>query len=90
MDTTMKMPLKPSTATSNLMIGVTAAASATVYFFNGYVDPSLAGPLAIGIVAGAAIGSRIMPHLPARTIRLIFIPVIGLMALQMILKGLGL
>lgn len=85
----MKMPLKASTATSNLMIGVTAAASATVYFFNGYVNPSLAGPLAIRIVAGAALGSKIMPKLPAKTIRLIFIPVILIMALQMLLKGLG-
>lgn len=89
MDSMMKMPLKASTATSNLMIGVTAAASATVYFFNGYVNPSLAGPLAIGIVAGAALGSKIMPKLPAKTIRLIFIPVILIMALQMLLKGLG-
>lgn len=90
MDGMMKMPIKASTATSNLMIGVTAAASATVYFFNGYVNPAVAGPLALGVVAGAAIGSRIMPHLPARTIRLIFIPVIGIMAIQMLLKGLGL
>ena len=58
-------------------------------FFNGYVNPSLAGPLAIGIVAGAALGSKIMPKLPAKTIRLIFIPVILIMALQMLLKGLG-
>ena len=88
MDSMMKMPLKASTATSNLMIGVTAAASATVYFFNGYVNPTLAGPLAIGIVAGAALGSKIMPKLPAKTIRIIFIPVILLMAVQMLLKGL--
>ncbi|GBG97493.1 sulfite exporter TauE/SafE family protein [Lactococcus termiticola] len=90
MDGMMKMPLKASTATSNLMIGVTAAASATVYFFNGYVNPAVAGPLALGIVAGAAIGSRIMPYLPAKTIRIIFIPVIGLMAIQMLVKGLDL
>ncbi|AYG01347.1 MULTISPECIES: sulfite exporter TauE/SafE family protein [Lactococcus] len=89
MDSMMKMPIKASTATSNLMIGVTAAASATVYFFNGYVNPTLAGPLAIGIVAGAALGSKIMPKLPAKTIRIIFIPVILLMAIQMLLKGIG-
>jgi len=89
MDGMMKMPLKPSTATSNLMIGVTAAASATVYFFNGLVNPAIAGPLAIGIVGGAALGSKIMPRLPAKTIRLIFIPVILIMAVQMLLRGIG-
>lgn len=90
MDSMMKMPLKASTATSNLMIGVTAASSATVYFFNGYVNPTLAGPIAIGIVVGAALGSKIMPLLPAKTLRLFFIPVILVMAIQMLLKGIGL
>lgn len=89
MDSMMKMPLKASTATSNLMIGVTAAASATVYFFNGYVNPAIAAPVALGIVGGAAIGSKVMPHLPARTIRMIFIPIVAIMAIDMILKGIG-
>ncbi len=39
MDTVMQMPLKPSSATSNFMMGVTAAASALIYFFNGTIQP---------------------------------------------------
>jgi uncharacterized membrane protein YfcA len=35
MDTIMKLPLKVSTTTSNFMIGVTAAASAGIYFARG-------------------------------------------------------
>lgn len=89
MDTIMHMPLKPSSATSNLMMGVTAAASATVYFFNGSVLPQIAVPLALGILVGAVIGSRIMQVLPARVIRMIFVPVIFYVGLQMILKGFG-
>ena len=89
MDTIMKMPLKPSTATSNLMMGVTAAASATVYFFNGAIQPQIAAPLAMGILVGATIGSRIMQYLPTKVLRWIFIPVIGYMGLQMLLKGIG-
>ena len=76
MDTIMKMPLKPSSATSNLMMGVTAAASATVYFFNGSIRPEIAAPLAIGILVGALIGSRIMKHLRAHVLRMIFIPIL--------------
>ncbi|GAT18012.1 hypothetical protein C5L25_001406 [Secundilactobacillus silagei JCM 19001] len=87
MDTFMKMPLKPSSATSNLMMGVTAAASATVYFFNGSILPNIAVPLALGILVGAVIGSRIMQVLPARVIRMIFIPVILFIGLQMLYKG---
>lgn len=63
MDGAMKMPLKPSSATSNLMMGVTAAASATVYFFNGSIRPDLAVPLALGILGGSTIGTRIMQGL---------------------------
>ncbi|GEO75277.1 UPF0721 transmembrane protein [Levilactobacillus namurensis] len=89
MDTFMKMPLKPSSSTSNLMMGVTAAASATVYFFNGSILPGIAVPMALGILIGAVIGSRIMQVLPARWIRIVFIPVLLYIGLQMVFKGLG-
>jgi len=89
LDTFMKMPLKPSSSTSNLMMGVTAAASATVYFFNGAILPNIAVPMALGILLGAVIGSRIMQILPARWIRIAFIPIILYIGLQMLFKGLG-
>ncbi len=89
MDTFMKMPLKPSSSTSNLMMGVTAAASATVYFFNGSILPGIAVPMALGILVGAVIGSRVMQVLPARWIRIVFIPVLLYIGLQMVFKGLG-
>lgn len=89
MDTIMKMPLKPSSATSNLMMGVTAAASATVYFFNGSIRPDIAAPLAIGVLAGATIGARLMQVLKPKVIRMIFIPIILYMGIQMALKGFG-
>ncbi|WP_125588309.1 sulfite exporter TauE/SafE family protein [Companilactobacillus jidongensis] len=89
MDTIMKMPLKPSSATSNLMMGVTAAASATVYFFNGSIRPDIAGPLAIGVLIGALIGARVMQVLKPRIIRMIFVPIILYMGVQMVLKGFG-
>ena len=89
MDTIMKMPLKPSSATSNLMMGVTAAASATVYYFNGSIRPDIAAPLAIGVLVGATIGARLMQVMKPRVIRMIFIPIILYMGVQMALKGFG-
>ena len=89
LDNVMKMPLKPSSATSNLMMGVTAAASATIYFFNGSIRPEIAVPLSLGIIVGAAIGSRIMQHLPSRIIRIIFIPILMYLGLQMAFKAFG-
>ncbi|WP_129045688.1 sulfite exporter TauE/SafE family protein [Companilactobacillus metriopterae] len=89
MDTIMKMPLKASSATSNLMMGVTAAASATVYFFNGSIKPDIAGPLALGVLVGSLGGARIMQRMRPRVIRMIFIPILIYLGIQMALKGFG-
>lgn len=87
MDNAMKMPLKPSNATSNLMMGVTAAASALVYFFNGNIVPEIAVPVIIGVLVGAAIGTRIMPKLHPTVIRVLFVVVTAIFCVQMIMKA---
>ncbi|RDW99458.1 sulfite exporter TauE/SafE family protein [Listeria kieliensis] len=89
LDVFMKLPLKVSSATSNLMMGVTAAASATVYLFKGDIDPTIAAPVAIGVLIGATLGTKVMQRLKSKVIRLVFIPVLLYVALQMILEGLG-
>lgn len=89
MDTFMKLPLKVSSATSNFMMGVTAAASASIYFFRGDIEPLIAGPVALGVVLGATIGARLMQRMKTKTLKIIFIPVILYVSVQMILKGLG-
>ncbi|MGI0072027.1 MAG: sulfite exporter TauE/SafE family protein [Thermoplasmata archaeon] len=86
----LRLPMKVSTATSNFMIGVTAAAGAGVLLAAGYVDPLIAAPAAIGTVAGAYIGSRLLPGLRNRTVRLLFIPIVVALAIETILRGLGL
>ncbi|WP_422393245.1 sulfite exporter TauE/SafE family protein [Neomoorella humiferrea] len=87
MDMFMKLPMKVSTATSNFMIGVTAAASAGIYFARGYIHPAVAAPVALGVVVGATVGTRLMVHLRNTTIRKVFLPVLFYVALQMLLKG---
>ena len=56
MDQAMRIPFKVSTTTSNFMIGVTAAASAGIYLSRGYIDPGLAMPVMLGVLAGLAAG----------------------------------
>lgn len=90
MDVFMKLPMKVSTATSNFMIGVTAAASSLIYFSRGNVRPDIAAPVAIGVLIGSTIGSKIMERLKSRTLRMIFIPVLIYISIQMIIKGLSL
>jgi hypothetical protein len=87
MDGAMKLPIKVSTATSNFMIGVTAAASAGAYFFRGDIKPEIAAPVAIGIIIGSRIGAQVMPKIRADLLRKYFIIVMIIVSLQMILKG---
>lgn len=89
MDTVMRLPMKVSTTTSNFMIGVTAAASAGIYFSRGDIPPLIAAPVALGILAGAFIGSRLLTRLSNKTLRLIFLPVLAVIAIQMVMRGLG-
>jgi len=89
MDSAMRLPMKVSTTTSNFMIGVTAAASAGIYFSRGDVLPLVAAPVALGVLFGAFLGSRLLTRLSNRAIRLIFIPVMAIIAFEMVLRGLG-
>lgn len=89
MDLFMKLPLKVSSATSNFMIGVTAAASAGVYLIRGDIDPKISAPVALGVLFGATIGTKVMQNLKSKTIRKIFIPVVLYVSVEMIIKGLG-
>lgn len=85
----MGVPLKVATATSNLMIGVTAAASAIVYLLRGGIDPYVAGPTAVGVFAGALVGSRIASRIDVRLLRLLFVGVLALTAVQMAARALA-
>ncbi len=84
------LPMKISTATSNFMIGVTAAAGAGIMLSAGFLNPVIAGPVAIGTAGGAYLGSRTLPGLRNRTVRLLFVPVVAGLAIEVILRGLGL
>ena len=87
MDQVMYLPFKVSTATSNFMIGVTAAASAGIYLRHGYVDPGLAMPVMLGVLAGSMVGARLLFGTPTRRLRLLFAAVIVAIGLDMIYHG---
>lgn len=87
MDQVMGLPFKASTATSNFMIGVTAASGAVVYFARGDVQPLVTGPVVLGVLLGALVGARLMVRMKAATVRRLFIPLIVYTAAVMIYKG---
>jgi uncharacterized membrane protein YfcA len=89
MDTALRLPIKVSTATSNFMIGVTAAASGVAYFARGDIDPAVAGPVALGSVVGALLGARFLMAMSREKLRLFFVVVLVAVAAQMLLSALG-
>jgi uncharacterized protein len=87
MDTALRLPIKVSSATSNFMIGVTAAASAGAYFIRGDIVPSIAGPVALGSVLGSVLGARILMRVSNEKVRGMFVVVLIALAAQMLLSA---
>ncbi|MBI2776740.1 MAG: sulfite exporter TauE/SafE family protein [Chloroflexi bacterium] len=85
----MGVPLRVATATSNLMIGITASTSAIIYLIRGGIDPFVAGPTAVGVFVGASIGSRIGHRIDLRVLRFLFVAILAYTAFQMARRALG-
>jgi uncharacterized membrane protein YfcA len=88
MDQIMRLPYKVSSTTSNFMIGITAAASAGVYFSKGFIDPGLTMPVMLGVFVGAMLGAKFLSVVKARFLRVFFSLLVFFMAAEMIYSGL--
>jgi uncharacterized protein len=88
MDRIMKIPFKVSATTSNFMIGVTAVASAGIYFKNGYIHSSLVMPVMLGVLFGAFLGSKIMKFTSSKILKIVFGIILIVMAFEMFRNGL--
>jgi uncharacterized membrane protein YfcA len=86
----MGVPLRTSTATSNLMMGITAVSSAVIYLLRDEIDPFIAGTVALGVFVGASLGSRLAHRVDLRILRWLFVAVLAYTAFQMALRALGL
>jgi hypothetical protein len=89
MENAMRLPMKVSTTTSNFMIGVTAAASAGIYFVRGDVNPFIVAPVVLGVLGGAFVGTKILVRARNTTVRTIFVIVLFGIAIEMIGKAVG-
>jgi uncharacterized membrane protein YfcA len=89
MDQAMRLPFKVSTTTSNFMIGVTAAASAGIYLSRGYIDPTIAMPVMVGVLGGSLIGTRVLVKAPISTLKSLFALVIVVLGCEMIYSGIS-
>lgn len=87
MDELMRVPFKVSTTTSNFMMGVTAAASAVIYIQRGNINPTIAGAVLLGVLAGSMTGAQLLKRLDVRLLRKLFAILITLVAFNMIYNG---
>jgi hypothetical protein len=87
MDQAMRVPFKVSTTTSNFMIGVTAAASAGIYLARGYIEPAVAMPVMLGVLAGSLVGARVLVKAHPKSLRTVFGVVIVILGIEMIYNG---
>jgi uncharacterized membrane protein YfcA len=83
----MGIPLKAAVATSNFMIGVTAATSAVIYYARGYVNPQIAVPTALGVLLGAQLGSRLGSRARSVVLKRMFQALLLIFAVQMLWKA---
>jgi uncharacterized membrane protein YfcA len=84
------VPLRIATATSNLMVGITASTSAIVYLLRGGIDAFATGPIAVGVFVGASLGSRLGHRVDLRVLRLLFVAVLLYTAFEMARRAMGL
>ena len=89
MDNMMKLPFKVSTTTSNFMIGVTAVASALIYFQRGEIIPVIAAPVLIGVVVGSFIGSKTLMVSKTKKLKTFFAIVITILSIYMMYNGIN-
>lgn len=87
MDQAMRLPYKVATATSNFIIGITAAVSVGIYFTNGFIDPGITFPVIIGVALGSILGAKFLVKAKNEALRIIFSVVICLLGLQMLYKA---
>ncbi|EGD53683.1 sulfite exporter TauE/SafE family protein [Gordonia neofelifaecis] len=90
MDSAMRLPIKVSSATANLMIGVTACGAAIAYLVSGTLDLQLAAPVVLGSLAGSLVGARILVRVSGQSLRVVFTVVLIALAIPMAATAFGL
>jgi uncharacterized protein len=83
----LKLPAKVSSATSNLVIGMTALAGVSVYLFSGLLNLTLMAPMAVGVTVGAVVGGRVLNCIHDKSLKILFLAIVIVLIVQMLYKG---
>jgi len=85
----MKVPVKAAAGTSSFMVGMTAVATAAVFYSHGEIDPTVVVPAMIGIFTGAKLGSQITRRVQTQRLVIVFVVVIAYLGISMVLEAFG-
>ncbi len=85
----MDVPVKVAAATSNFMIGVTAAASVFIYFARGFVEPLVVAPLTLGVIVGSWLGTHSSGRARPEVLKRVMALILAVVAVQMGLRAMG-
>jgi len=89
MNILMRIPIKAAAGTSSFMVGITSVATASVYYADGKIDPTVVVPAMIGIFVGAQIGSRLTRRVRTQNLASIFVIVLLYLGVSLLLKAVG-
>lgn len=89
MDGALRLPVKVSSGTANLMIGVTGCGAAAAYLISGSVDLMLTAPVVLGSLAGSLLGAKILVRVAGSSLRIVFVVVLLALAIPMTANALG-
>lgn len=90
MDAAMRLPIKVSSATANLMIGVTACGAAAAHLVAGTVDLQVSAPVVLGSLLGSVLGAKILVRAAGPSLRIVFTAVLVILAVPMTANAFGL
>jgi uncharacterized protein len=82
------VPLRAAAATSAVMIGVTAVASAPIYYARGNVVPPLAAAAVVGVLIGSRLGFRFGDRARAKWLKLLMAGVLIAVSMTYVVKAL--
>jgi uncharacterized membrane protein YfcA len=85
----MRVPVKAAAGTSSFMVGITAVATATVFYANGKLDPTVVVPAMVGIFVGGQLGSRLTRRLRAQSLVVVFVLILAYLGTSLLLKAAG-
>ena len=89
MNLLMRIPVKAAAGTSSFMVGITAVATAFVFYSEGKIDATVVVPAMIGIFLGGQAGSRLTRRVKTQNLVLLFVVILLYLGGSLLLKAFG-